>query len=98
MSTVALFRVTYNGPTDTRGTRLTVRDMMTGTRRVVPFDYSAPNAGRAAVSRVTGIDAARIDYVGEDSRGKYYALPLAAVEDIRNGCKALVSATVGSAS
>jgi len=79
MATVALYRTTYHGPTDTLGARITVRDMMTGARRVIPFDYSARNAATSAVSHVTGVAASAVEYVGEDSRGKYYALTFSVV-------------------
>lgn len=69
-----VYRVTYNGPSDTRGARFTVRNLrrQAETRgRVVPFDYAAGNAREAAVRAVVGDDVT-IQYGGEDARHTYY--------------------------
>jgi len=64
-----LYSATYHGPTNFRGSRFTVANLMTGERRTVPYDYSADNAPRAAVESVVG---APVEFCGEDSRRRFF--------------------------
>ena len=68
-------RTTYHGPTDYNGSRFTVRDMRSGERKTVSYDYSASNASIAAIVALLGDDIS-VTYGWTDSnrggRDTYY--------------------------
>ncbi len=72
----AKFHTKYEGPTDTRGSRIIVTTLGTGKRKTVPYDYAARDAHEAAMREATGSKGAfqRVD----DGRNGYFWKPTAA--------------------
>jgi hypothetical protein len=71
--TSTVYRVTYYGPTDYRGSRYIVRNLKTRECKTFPFDHSASNAAYSAVSSmIAELPEAAIVYGGEDTHSYYY--------------------------
>ena len=67
----AKYHTKYEGPTNTRGSRIIVTVLATKKRKTVPYDYGARDAHEAALATVIG-DTEGLQGVDDGSSGKYW--------------------------
>jgi hypothetical protein len=68
----AKYHTKYEGPTNSRGSRIVVKTLSTGKHKGIPYDHAARDAHESAVREVMGSSTAKLQEHSDGKGGKYW--------------------------
>jgi len=63
-----LIKVNYLGPTNTRGSRVSIKDLLRKKKKIIPYDYSKTNIAEIAIEHLADKIAMMVDVVRNHDR------------------------------